>query len=356
MKSRFLLALLLLALIAGVWVSPAAAQGGVVFVDHYTLAEGERVDGDLVVFAKTITLEHGSRVTGNAALFAEVVNVRGRIDGELAVLGGDVVLGSGMQVAADVNICGNEVSQADGLRIGGETSLKCDDTGVILRDFASLAFDSSNWQWEQLDLPEFVLNNLGRIDVPAVTPGNQLGFMASMALIAAALNGLVALLFPMRLRRASEAALSAPVATGLIGVLSFVLAGALVGLIGITVLLVVTACLAPVLWLGVVAVGLMTALGWAALSLPVGVWFLSLMDIRRISSLAATSVGTFILTMGTGLLTLNLWTGLIYVLVMFILLSWGLGAVVMTRVGGQAYPRPDRVYAKARAVAEESPL
>lgn len=338
--------LMLLALLpGGVTLAQDGGRPQVILTDHYLLPEGARVEGSLVVVAQTITLESGSTVTGDAALLGNAVTVQGMIEGELTALGEDVILADGVHIEGNVFLCADAIHRQHNAHINGSYQPGCEQIGGLLEQVVPVAFDSSRWQWER---GEFSLADWrGRLGVPeqvvpvhALTFGQRLAGVLGTALLAAALSALFTLVVPLRLRRVSDAALSAPLTTAGVGLLSLVVAGGVTGLVALSLVLVITFCLVPFVGLGWVILGVMLLLGWAAISLPFGAWFLARLGVRRVSPVAAAAIGAMLVAGVVGLLALTPWTLLIYALVMLVLISWGLGAVVLTRMGGQIYPAP----------------
>lgn len=350
MKRRRVLVLVVLGVVLALSAVIAAAQGGssspgIVLTDHYVLNEGQRVEGDLVVLAQTISLAPGSVVAGDVALLGESITVRGRIDGDLAVLGSDVVFGSGLDVRGDASVCGDTIRRLDNATIAGSYDPNCEDVRDVLGSVAALPFSSGTLSDMATDFDTLDGVNWDELEVrgPEVSPLGRLGLNLGWSLTMGGMAALFVLFFPRRLRRVSEAALDAPLTTGVVGMLSLLASGAVSGLVLISLVLVVTFCLLPLVGLGWVALALLIVFGWVALSLPVGVWVLSLFNVQRVSAIAAAAVGAAVLTFGLGLLTLNGWTLLLYLLVGMALTAWGLGAIVMTRFGSQRYPNPVRV-------------
>ncbi|MBN2469798.1 MAG: hypothetical protein JXN59_03650 [Anaerolineae bacterium] len=353
MKLRMGWMLAFVALLAFLPVGVSLAQGTgrplVIFTDHYLLGEADRVDGSLVVVAQTITLESGSVITGDAALLGNAITVEGEIRGELTTLGEDVVLADGSHIEGSVFLCADAIHRQHNAHINGSYQPGCEQIGSLLQEVVPVAFDSSRWQWEE---GEFSLadwrERMGVTEhvstVQSLTFGQRMAGMLGVALLAGAFSAMFTLIVPLRLRRVSDAALSAPLTTVGVGLLSLVVAGGVTGLVVLSLVLVITFCLVPFVGLGWVILGVMLLLGWAAISLPFGAWFLARLGVRRVSPVAAATVGALLVAGISGLLALTLWTTPLYILVMLLLASWGLGAVVLTRLGGQIYPagRPHR--------------
>jgi cytoskeletal protein CcmA (bactofilin family) len=246
-------------------VAPSAqAQGGPVVAEHYVLDAGEVVDGDLIVVAQTITITAGSRVAGDAALIGETILVQGQIDGRLTALGDNVTLGEGLQAVGSVTLCADSIVRQDNTAILGEFHANCDQLGTLFTETVPLIFDSSQWEWDELTLPNVDVRRVVAEVNPLGTPVERLVGNLGMSLFMAGLAALVTLFVPLRLRRVSDAALTAPISTTVIGVTTLVASGALSGLVLLSLVLVITICLVPFLGLGWLALGLMLALGLTA--------------------------------------------------------------------------------------------
>lgn len=335
------------------------AQGGdtaaaprLIFADHYVLGSGETIDRSVVIVAETVALEAGSVVNGDAALVGQKVTVHGEVRGELAVLADEVVLASSAVVRQGVHLCGGEIYRARNITLGGSYMVDCQQLGELLSQVIPLVVDPSNWRWET-DSAESILQtwHWSRLsDLEDYRPAGQLSpvdrllINAGLALVAGALASLFTLIMPLRLRRISEAALSAPLAAGGIGLLSLLIAGAVTGLVVLSLVLIVTFCLVPLIGLVWAALVVAMVIGWAAISLLIGIWFLDVLDVRPINPLLAACLGGVLLTFGIGLLGISAWTLPLYGLAALLLGAWGLGAVVLTRFGGQGYPAYRRMH------------
>ncbi len=364
MTLRKAVALILLAagllLAAGITLAQggdAVASPRLVFTEHYVLSAGQTVAESLVVVARTITLEAGSVINGDAALVGQQVTVHGEVHGELAILADEVVLMESAELDGNVRLCSGQIYRARNIRLGGAYSVDCQQLGGLLSQVIPLALDPANWHWEA-DSANTILqtwhwSRLSDLEDlrPAgqLTPAERLLINTVLALTAGALASLFTLMIPRRLRRISEAALGAPLAAEGIGLLSLIILGAVTGLVVLSLVLLVTFCLVPLVGLAWVVLIVAMVIGWAAISLPVGVWFLDALGVRRINPLLAACLGGVLLTFGIGLLGISVWTMPLYALVAFLLGAWGLGAVVLTRFGGQAYPASGRIRASHAA-------
>ncbi len=324
---------------------PAAvrAQGGpgVVLTDRYVLDEGQVIEGDLLVAAPVIILQAGSRVTGNVALLGETIIVQGQVGGCLAVLSDSVTLGAGASIGSDASLCADSIRRDDRAVIGGVYSASCDRVGDLIGEVAPLAFDPSRWTWRNFDPAAWDLGRfhwMENIQPPQVSPAQRLGLGIAWALGIGGLASLYALIFPQSLRRISDAALSAPIASGGVGLLALVLSVVISGVVAVSLILIVTVIFVPLaalLWLALI---MLMLIGWAAFGLPTGTWLLARFGVRRASPMAATAIGTTLLTLLLGLLCISDVGGLLACGVVTLLGSWGMGAAILTQLGRYRYP------------------
>jgi hypothetical protein len=115
---RFLSSLLLLALAV-----PAAGQEREIRRANLPLrVERELLrmfDGGAARYEGPVTVDPGEVIRGDVAVTGGPFRVEGRVDGDLAVVGGDVELASGGAVTGRVVVVGGEVRMADGAEVGG---------------------------------------------------------------------------------------------------------------------------------------------------------------------------------------------------------------------------------------------
>lgn len=349
-------ALLAAIAVLAAFVLPAAvaqAQGGPVFTEYYLLQSGERADG-LFVAGRTITLDAGSHVTGDALLIADVITLRGDISGEVVALGRSIVLDEEASIGGDAALCAQAITD-HGALIEGELSRNCEGMGAALGGILPPSFDPTRRDWGDFDLNAFLEEHLGENSLDLSlggTPLQRFGAGIGISLLAAALSALTMIVIPYRVRRVSDALLAAPVPTLVVGLATMLAAGAVTGLVIISLVLVVTFCLVPVVGLGGIGLALLAVLGWSGMGLPVGVWLMHQANVRRFNPIVVASLGSFALTFAVHLLAISAWTLALYLLVGLGLTSWGLGAAVLTRGGGQRYPIPIRSVSARRDSGE----
>jgi len=313
--------LLLLALAVPTTAFAAGPEDGrVVIGGTFSLESGHTLSGDLVVIGGAATLHSGSRVTGQVALIGGVLNIDGEVDQDVFALGGVVTLGSEAVVHGDLVTIGSAVNRAEGARIEGQVT-----EGAFAQGF--------NLQFPGLVLP----TEPGRIQVPLIpriwTPFGMLlsaGWSVLKALLMAALAVLVVMFWPERTARVARSAVSQPVVAFLIGLVTVIFGVTLI------VALAITICLSPVSLAGALVLGVGLILGWVALGLEVG-WRLAQAFKRDWHPATQAGLGTLILSLVVYAFGLIPCLGPIFGAMLWML---GLGAVLLTRFGGQDSPAP----------------
>jgi hypothetical protein len=263
-------------------------DGKVIFGTDFTLESGETLDGELLVFGGSVTMEPESRVTGDVVLFGGNVTSDGEIEGNLAVLGGNVQKQEGAQ------ILGQEVS---------ETSF-------------DIPFDF-HWVGPDIRWPSLS---------PASLAGQGLWFLFRCFMLAA-LAMLVILFLPEPTKRVAAAVVEQPLMAGGLGLLTAILTPI------VLILLVVFIITIPLAILLVFAVIVAVLFGWIAIGLEVGH---RLADIFKwdLHPAAAAGLGTFlfsVVVLGIGFVPCVGWTA--QVIVSFL----ATGAILLTRFGSLSY-------------------
>ncbi|HET7009829.1 MAG TPA: polymer-forming cytoskeletal protein [Anaerolineales bacterium] len=310
-----ILTLTLVALLAFPGVAFAAGwpDGKVVLGGTYTLRSGEVLDGDLVVVGGIATLEVGSEVTGTVALIGGMVDAAGVIGEGIGAVGASVNLASTAVVHGDVVTMGASITRAEGAVVEGR----------ITEGEAEGPFG--------FNMPGVIVPQIPRVavDVGPFSGAMRVGWFFMRAFLYAAVAVLVALFWPLRTGRVAQTAVAQPVISAGLGLLTL--------LLGIPVLLILglTICLAPVAILGGIVLGVAAALGWIAIGLELGQRMAA--AFRQDWSLAASAgVGTLVLTLVA--YAFDLMFGPCFGFWVPAVVYWlGLGAVILTRFGGQDY-------------------
>jgi hypothetical protein len=312
-RFSLILALAAVALLAFPTAAFAAGlpDGKVVVGGTYTLRADEVLTGDLMVIGGVATLEPGSRVTGTVALIGGVLEAAGTIDGDVAAIGGSANLGATAVVHGDVITLGSAVGRAEGAIVEGQFSAG-DVDGPL------------NLTIPQFNLPEIRQWERGFSPL-RWTLG--IGWYFLRAFLYAALAAIVVMFWPLRTGRAAQAAVAQPLLAGGLGLITFLVA------IPVIVLLVLTICLSPLAFLAGIVLVVAYVFGWIAIGLELGQRMAA--AFRQDWSLA-TSAGLGTLTLTLVLYAINSipCVGFIAPAAAYCL---GLGAVMLTRFGGQDY-------------------
>jgi hypothetical protein len=224
----------------------------------------------------------------------------------VASIGGSVHLGSTAVVRGDVVTLGSGLSRDEGSVIEGK----------VTSSEVGGPFD--------LTLPGVVVP---RVDLRPLSWTFNFGWYFLRAFLLAALAALVVMFWPLRVGRVAQTVVSQPVAAGLLGLLSFVVA------IPLLVLLVLSICLSPVALLGGLVLVAAYMFGWIAIGLEVGQRIAA--AFRQDWTLAVSAaIGTLALTLVVYGINFIPCIGAVAPVVTYCL---GLGAVILTRFGGQEY-------------------
>lgn len=332
----------------------AAPVGGpsiddvIIFSEDYTVAAGQTVDGTLVVIGGSAFIETGASVTGEVIVFGGSLDVQGEVNGTAVVIGGGATLSETSSFAEDVIVFGGDTQLSghvggDLVVIGGDANLAA--TAVVTGDLAAPRGNIVRAEGAQVggstitDLEPFTYRGSFPADRDPQTWGPFLhddGFgmvgafvwllFRSFAMSTVAL--LVVLFAPNQVRRITDAVLAQPVSSAGYGCLGFILMVVAMAALAITIILIPVSILLPFVLVAALSVG------WIALGLEVG-HRLSAAFKATWSPVLEAAIGTFVLTFAAGVVG---WVPCLGWLAGAFLGAAGLGAVILTRFGTQAYP------------------
>jgi hypothetical protein len=311
-----------------VLVAPVAAQGSdpgkLVVGGTYTLRAGQQLDGDLGVVGGVATVEEGATVQGDVMVAGGTLAVAGRINGDIAIFGGSVTLERSAYVDGDLVNIGGSVQRSAGavvtgeVREGGEFDFPVAPGPMFFPDLERFSFGSevgaqqSPGQWLALLLLRIIRTGI-------------------MVLALAALALVVALFWPKGVERLGQTAMHQPVLVFLVGLLSWVIG------LGLVVVLAITICLIPIALLVGLALLVAAVLSWVTVGWLIGRKLLAMLNLRNVTVVVEAAVGTLVLAVVYFLVGILPCTEFIFGL---LIVSLGLGAIVLTRFGTRPYPMP----------------
>ncbi len=283
----------------------AASQNYVVIGNSYTLQSGQTLNDDLFILGGTVNLMSGSNINGNVLIIGGSVQAAGAVNGDFTVLGGTVNLAGTFTLSGNLTSAGTVVNRDPSAQIRGQVNTNNNTPYVLLP--GGVHFPTLNTSVD----PFFKV----------------VGFFLRLFLWTLAAM-LAAMFIPAHMSRVSQTALSQPLISGGMGILTVII------LPIILVLLAITICLIPVSLLGVFLLVLAWVFGLIAIGLEIG---------KRISAAfkkewhpaIAAGLGTLVLmTILSGLEVIIPCLGWIPKALVGL---WGLGAVLLTQFGRKPY-------------------
>ncbi len=267
-------------------------SGTLIFEGEHSFGPGTQLPGDVFVRAGTAEFAAGAQVAGSVYMLGGSLTVNGTVGGDLALLGGSLVLGPQAVVGGDLRLGGGEVAGVETAVIHGEI---INGSGVEIP--ASMMAQRQSWDdWLRA---------------------------LSAALLLAGLGALLVRSRPQPVIRVGEAVVDNALVSGAMGLLILLVLPALLVMMAFTIILIPLVIILGLLLL------LLLGYGWVAVGQQMGMWLNSRLS-QSLSPAAATFGGTLLLLLlfeipylGDGLL------GITAVLV--------LGAVLLTRLGTRPY-------------------
>lgn len=279
----------------------------IVFGDNYTLGSGEEV-GNLTVFGGNVDILPGATVADSLVVMGGNVTVNGEVKGTIHVYGGQLTLGDSAVVGGDITMTGGNLDRASGAEVKGTVT---HSTGVPF-----------------VNIPTGPVVTVPRY-IPDFGPiVNQIFWFGMQTLGLTALAMLVILFAPKVTERVGDAALAQPLGAGGIGLVIAILTPVMVIGFAITIIGI------PISLLLVVVAALVLTFGWIALGLEVGKRLEQAFH-QTWPAVVSAGLGTLLLSLvanGIGLTPCVGW--IVPTVVGFV----GMGGVLLSRFGTQAYP------------------
>jgi len=327
-----LVSVLLLALLFFVPSQPAGASNGhfdgqVIFGQTFTLKSGDTMDGNLLVFGGSADIQKDATVNGSVVLFGGILTVDGEVNGDVAVTGGQVKLGSAGHITGNLTTVAATLDRADGSIVDGQ-----------VYNTATTSYGANGGSNPPVVTPPIVptptfpwINRIFSVNVPDTLRSFWDAFSQSVGL--ALLAMLLMLFLAPHATRVAHSIMAQPLTAGGLGLLTIVVAPIAVVLTAITIILI------PVSVIIVFALIVAGVFGWIAIGYEIGQRFTKAIHQSWHPAFSA-GLGVFALTLVaralTGIPVLNCvgW------LVPFVLVLAALGAVIMTRFGFQMVASP----------------
>ena len=352
MKRRVLIPLAL-ALMLIIALAPAALAAP---LDDTIIEANETVNNDVIVLDGDLTIHEGAVVNGDVVVFNGDANVFGRVSGSVTLFNGDLETGETAVVDGECVLLNGEVR--------GPVSLR-NCTAVETLELPPLVMP------EIPAMPEFqVMPTIPAIPVDPVAPidpvdpvrpvepgrpvaphraNDGMSFFGRLASAIAStvlftLLGLfVGAVMPNQLRQIVGVARAKPVVSGLAGVLTAVAVPSLIVLLIPLSIILTFVCIGllgfPIMLLLALGLVLGSLLGWVVVGTWLGVRLFGHGKDERIVRAAALGTGALTLLFGVlGLIPFVFGESLL----VFVLVSIGLGAVALTQFGMKPYPRRPR--------------
>ncbi|MBN1230326.1 MAG: hypothetical protein JXA19_00520 [Anaerolineales bacterium] len=309
--SIFIVILLLIVPIAALADSSLSplADDVVVFKNDYLLKSGESISGSLVVLFGSAVVEEDANVFGNLVSINSDIEIAGNIYGDLSVVNGSVDFKETTSVYGDVYIPGSDVTGIEGIKISGE---------IYEVGMENLDYQAPNNDWNSTAPVSFVRNSINKV----------MSLMISTFTLTA-LGVVIIILWESRIKTISTVIEREMLTSGAFGLALFIITPV------ISILLMITIILIPVSFIFLIALVAFAVFGWTSLGFILGER-LEEISKQEWTPALKTGIGIFCLSLLIGILN---WIPCIGWIGSVVLTSIGLGAAVLTKLGGKQYPR-----------------
>ena len=307
------------------------------------IESGEVINDDLVIRETTI-LEEGAVVNGDLTVFSSDIDLHGDVNGNVVVFGGDVTISG--SVSGDLTVFGGSIEIADSAMFDGSCAL----FGGMVEGVTD-CFNPVTSEINLQSLTEFVTAS----DFRTTTTEAQIfdsdgsGFISqSLSIVLAAfivgtMGFFITSAVPARMYEMRSAVTHNPYMAGGIGMLTAIAGSSfliLTSWLWIPILVLLSFVCGIGLFMGFAGIfymGAMVLMGWITVGALLAGRFVDQSSPLNPNDPLIAAVGTGIVTLAFGLLAIPF--PVITVLLVSVLFFVGLGGVVLTRIGKQAYPR-----------------
>lgn len=286
---------------------PTINEDKVVIGQSFTLKEDQILNGDLAVIGGYATLETGSKVNGDIAILGGTLEIRGTVTGDIQAIGGTVNLKDTSVIEGSFYNFGSNLNQESGARIEGS-------------QISNLPFD-------------FNFENLETANIPFESARRTTGFIAKFLwaiLQIIAMGGLamlVVLIAPTSTKRIATSIGKQPFTHWGIGLLTGFAFPAIIVVCLITIIFI------PLGLIGIMAMIVTLVYGWIALGYEIGRRLFG--NNSNLSPAVVAGLGTVMLSVVGRVLGAIPCIGWLLVSTLSL---FGLGAIILTRVGTRDYP------------------
>jgi hypothetical protein len=291
----------LFGLIALLWLTacqaegsaPGAYSGTLVLDGRHVYTEGQTLPGALAVLDGQVVLGEGARVAGPVFLLGGELTIDGQVAGDVAAIGGNLIVGPEAQIAGDLRAGSGDVQLSPQAQVSGQV-LTGPASGVELGDL-----------------------------FPERTTREQLVRAVPEALLLAVLAYLGVTLAYRPLERVMRAATGHPIVSAAMGLLVGIVVPAFLIVMAYTLILI------PVTLIGILLGILVIGFGYIALGVGTG-HLLERLAKRKLRPPVSAFLGTFVFRVVLSLLALIPAAGSLLELLVIIV---AIGAVTLTRFG-----------------------
>jgi hypothetical protein len=219
----------------------------VIFGDSCVLSSGQTMNNGMVVFGGAASIEEGATVNGSLVITGGSLSLAGIVNGDITVIGGPVNLESSAVITGSLTTVGASLNRADGAEVLGGVNVE----------------QPQDFNWGFGSIPFNIESSIPRVSLD-LNPLWNIVWTFLRTLAVAALAVVVVLLWQNPTEQVAGMIVSQPVQAGFMGLMTVVVAPALIILLAITIIL------SPLSLVGILALGIGALFGWIALGLEVG--------------------------------------------------------------------------------------
>ncbi len=298
--------------------SPVSAQSDddndkVVLGGRYRLRSGETLDGNLIVIGGTAIIEDDARVKGNILITGGTLEVSGTIDGNITAFGGSIELLDDAVVNGNLMLSSADLSQSPDAVVNGDIQDNVININSLnLNNIPSIVIPQTEFTRPYNSWVNFLTKSLWEI----------LRWLAMSALAA-----LIVLIAQKPTERVARSISAQPIIASGFGLLTVLVAPALIVLLTITIILI------PIALIGVMIMAVAGLFGWVAVGYETGKRLERALKQNWAPAITA-GLGSLALAVVMWLFSIIPCVGWVIPTLISIL---GIGGVLISRFGTQVY-------------------